>query len=88
MWTTGIYNFFFQPITKATLTRDGILLFDLVRYALILASAALFFVHIPSITLVVIAGIALMHGRMFATAFAILCAIAWFNWLWGITPPV
>lgn len=87
---TKITNFFLQPVTlrdtaaelAAAIRALGIVLALVVMIAAGFATLA----HLPSIVFAGLAVIALMNGRLFAMIFSLMLALAWFNWLWGITP--
>lgn len=95
MYASKVHDFFFQPITLQTLKRDAI---DFGHGSRVLVALALLgaywlvigivfagiLLHTPAIAFVGIAIWALTNGRIISAALALTCAIAYFNWLWGI----
>lgn len=87
---TRITNFFLQPVTlrdtAAELAAVARALGIVLGVAIMGAAGLTTLAHLPSIVFVGLAVIALMNGRLFAMIFSLMLALAWFNWLWGITP--
>lgn len=87
---TKITNFFLQPVTlrdtAAELTAIARALGIVLGLAIMVAAGFATLAHLPSIMFAGLAVIALMNGRLFAMIVSLMLALAWFNWLWGITP--
>lgn len=85
-----IKNYFLQPITLRDTAAEAL---AIVRALAVLAimvvmavAAGAALAHLPSIVMLGLAFVALLSGRVFSMIFCLMVALAWFNWLWGITP--
>jgi hypothetical protein len=92
-----LFYFFLQPLSTAGLAADARVIGHalealttvagvLLAAAALLASGALLLAHLPAILGVIAALLALLHGRLISTIVFLLLAVAWFNWLWNLTP--
>lgn len=96
-----IINFFLQPVTWRATAADAAamggalralakLLLDLtpalLKLSLLMAGAALLLAHVPALAMLCMAGLAISNGRFFSTILCLMLALAWFHWLWRITP--
>jgi hypothetical protein len=99
MYASKIQDFFMQPVSVRSFALDmvfvlkalaiiaaiaGVYVLYAATWVAIVAAGLAVIAILPSLAFAGMGIWALSNGRFFSMGFALMCAIAWFNWLWKI----